>query len=65
VPANPIDHTAGYARFDVGAWYALHRRVTLYANGEDIFDRHYEDVAGFPALGATIRAGVRFKVGGE
>lgn len=65
VPPAPIDHTAGYARFDVGAWYAVHRRVTLYANGENIFDRHYEDVAGFPALGATIRAGVRFKVGGE
>src|SRR3954465_3184594 len=65
VPATPIDHTAGYARFDLGAWYAVHRRVTLYANGENIFDRHYEDVAGFPALGATIRAGVRFRVGGE
>jgi len=65
VPPAPIDHTAGYARFDVGAWYAVHRRVTLYANGENIFDRHYEDVAGFPALGATFRAGVRFKVGGE
>jgi len=62
---EPIDHTAGYARFDVGAWYAVHRRVTIYANGENIFDRHYEDVAGIPALGATIRAGVRFRVGGE
>jgi outer membrane cobalamin receptor len=65
VPPEPIDHTAGYARFDMGAWYAVHRRVTIYANGENIFDRHYEDVAGIPALGATIRAGVRFRVGGE
>ena len=29
VPPTPIDHTAAYARFDVGAWYAVHRRVTL------------------------------------
>ena len=65
VPLAPIDHAAGYVRFDLGAWYAVHRRITLYANGENIFDRPYEDVAGFPALGATIRAGVRFRVGGE
>jgi vitamin B12 transporter len=59
------DHTISYARFDLGAWFAVHRRVTLYANGENIFDRHYQDVLGYKGQLATIRAGVRFRVGGE
>ena len=63
VPA--VDHTAGYARFDVGAWYAVHRRVTAYANIENLTNRKYEDVAGYPGLKANFRAGLRFRLGGE
>ncbi len=59
------DHTDAYARWDAGAWYEVHRHVTLYANAENIFDQSYQDVVGFKGQLATIRAGVRFKVGGE
>jgi outer membrane cobalamin receptor len=59
------DHTDAYARWDIGAWYAVHHRVTIYADGENIFDRHYQDVLGFKGQLATIRAGVRFRIGGE
>lgn len=59
------DHTDAYARWDAGAWYAVHRRVTLYANGENIFDRSYQDVLGYKGQLATIRAGLRFRLGGE
>jgi len=31
-----FDHTAGYARFDMGAWYAVHRRVTILLRTEKI-----------------------------
>jgi outer membrane cobalamin receptor len=61
----PIDHTAAYARFDLGAWYAIHPRVTAYANIENLLNRKYEEVAGYPGLKANFRAGLRFRLGGE
>ncbi len=60
-----IDHVAGYARFDVGAWYAFDRHVTAYANVENATDRRYEEVVGYPALKANFRAGLRFVIGGS
>ena len=61
----PVDHTPGYARVDLGAWYAIDRHVTAYANVYNALDRHYEEVAGYPALKANFRAGMRFRFGGE
>ncbi len=62
---TPITHAAGYARVDLGGWYAVHPRVTLYANVENLLDRNYNEVVGYPSLGANVRAGMRFRVGGE
>ena len=61
----PVNHTAGYARVDLGGWFALNRYVTAYANIENLLNRRYEEVAGYPALKANFRAGMRFRVGGE
>jgi outer membrane cobalamin receptor len=61
----PVNHADGYARVDVGGWYALHPRVTAYANVENLLDRDYNEVVGYPGLGASFRAGLRFRVGGE
>ncbi len=60
-----IDHAAGYARIDLGGWYAITTRVTAYANIENALNRHYNEVVGYPALGANFRAGMRFRLGGE
>lgn len=60
-----FDHAAGYVRADVGGWYAVHPRVTLYANVENALDRRYNEVVGYPALPVNVRAGVRLRVGGE
>jgi outer membrane cobalamin receptor len=60
----PVNHAAGYARFDVGAWRAITSRVTAYLNIENLFNRHYEEAAGFPALRVNFRAGMRFRIGG-
>jgi vitamin B12 transporter len=60
-----VNHAAGYARVDLGGWYAVTSRITAYANLENAFDKQYQEVVGFPALGANVRAGVRFRVGGE
>jgi vitamin B12 transporter len=60
-----IDHAAGYVRADVGGWYAVHPRVTAYANLENAMDRRYNEVVGYPALPINFRAGLRFRIGGE
>lgn len=61
----PQNHTAGYARFDVGGWRRINRYITAYANIENLLNKHYEDVSGFPGLGINFRAGMRFHIGGE
>jgi outer membrane cobalamin receptor len=60
-----IDHAAGYVRVDLGGWYALSSRVTAYVNVGNIFDKQYQEVVGYPALGTNFRAGMRFRIGGE
>ncbi len=61
----PITHTAGYARFDLGGWYEVRHRITAYANVENLLNRKYEDIPGYPGLKANFRAGLRFRLGGE
>jgi len=60
-----IDHAAGYALVNVGGWFAVNRCMTAYINVENVLNRRYNEVVGYPALGANFRAGVRFRVGGE
>jgi outer membrane cobalamin receptor len=60
-----IDHAAGYARVDLGGWYAMNSRITAYVNIENVLDKHYQEVVGYPALTANFRAGMRFRIGGE
>jgi outer membrane cobalamin receptor len=61
----PIAHAAGYARVDLGGWYAITSRITAYANVENALNDHYNEVVGYPALSANFRAGMRFRIGGE
>jgi outer membrane cobalamin receptor len=61
----PIYYAAGYARVDIGGWYNLTRHVTMYANLNNGFNNHYNEVLGYPALKANFRAGLRFRLGGE
>jgi iron complex outermembrane receptor protein/vitamin B12 transporter len=60
-----IDHAPGYVRVDMGGWYAFSSRITAYVNLQNAFDAHYNEVVGYPALGVNVRAGMRFRIGGE
>jgi vitamin B12 transporter len=60
-----IDHAAGYARVDLGGWYAVNSRITAYVNVENALNQHYNEVVGYPALTANFRAGLRFRIGGQ
>ena len=61
----PIYYAAGYARTDFGGWYSLTRNISAYANLNNAFNNHYNEVLGYPALGVNVRAGLRFRFGGE
>lgn len=60
-----ITHAAGYVRADLGGWYAVRPRLTVYVNVENALDRRYNEVVGYPALPVNFRAGMRFRIGGE
>ncbi|MBA3912860.1 MAG: TonB-dependent receptor, partial [Acidobacteriales bacterium] len=60
-----ITHAAGYSLVNLGGWYRLTSRITAYANLENVLNQSYNEVVGYPALGANIRAGMRFRIGGE
>ena len=60
-----VDHAAGYVRADASGWYELQRHVTAFLAFENLLNKHYEEAAGFPALKANFRAGLRFRFGGE
>ena len=61
----PVTYAAGYARVDFGGWHALNSRMTVYVQVGNALNRHYEEAAGYPALRANFRAGMRFRVGGD
>ena len=60
-----LDHAAGYVRADIGGWYAITSRIAAIVNVENLLNQHYNEVVGYPALGANFRAGMRFRIGGE
>ena len=60
-----IDHAAGYALVNTGGWFAVNRYMTAYVNVENVLNRRYNEVVGYPALKANFRAGMRFRLGGE
>ncbi len=62
---NDFYHAAGYARVDLGGWYAINSRIAAYADVGNAFNDHYNEVVGYPALTANFRAGLRFRIGGE
>jgi vitamin B12 transporter len=60
-----IHHAAGYARIDLGAWYAFTSRITGYVNVDNALNKQYNEVVGYPGLRGNFRAGLRFRLGGE
>jgi outer membrane receptor protein involved in Fe transport len=63
IPAQ--DHASGYALVNIGGWFAVNRYMTAYVNVENVLNRRYNEVVGYPALKANFRAGMRFRLGGE
>jgi vitamin B12 transporter len=60
-----INHAPGYVLVNTGAWFGVTSRIAAYVNVENLMNRSYNEVVGYPALGINFRAGMRFRVGGE
>jgi len=52
-----------YARLDARAHVGLGHGLEALVMSENLLDRKYQEVLGYPALGRSLRAGVRFRSG--
>ena len=41
------------------------RLLEAFVVGENVFDERYQEVLGYPALGRSVRAGLRLRTGGR
>ncbi|MGB2714883.1 MAG: TonB-dependent receptor [Vicinamibacterales bacterium] len=55
--------SAGYAVVHTGVNWRAPRGIDVFARVTNLFDRHYEEVLGFPALGRGVMAGIRVAAG--
>jgi vitamin B12 transporter len=55
----------GYVRWDTSAIVPLRHGLSFTAHIDNLFDKHYSDAIGYPALGYNYRVGIRYVWGGE
>jgi outer membrane receptor protein involved in Fe transport len=60
-----VNRNPGYARFDLATRYEFARGISLYARSTNLFDKKYQDVVGFPALGRDVRVGMSYRFSGR
>lgn len=60
-----ITRNPGYARWDTSAIVPLRYGLSFTAHVQNLFDNHYQDAIGYPALGYSYRLGLRFTWGPE
>ncbi len=58
-----ITRNPGYQRLDVRGRVRLYRGLEAFVIGENVLDEEYQEVLGYPALGRSVRAGLRFRTG--
>ena len=54
-----------YTRLDARVRVRLVDAVEAFLVGENLLDAHYQEVLGYPALGRTLRGGLRLGLGGR
>ena len=60
-----LSRNPGYARFDLATSYDVGRGITTYVRAADLFDKRYQDVIGYPALGRDVRVGLNYRFSGK
>jgi outer membrane cobalamin receptor len=59
-----LTENPGHARVDARLRVALWAGLEAFVAAENLFDRQYQEVLGYPALGRALRGGLRFRAGG-
>ena len=60
-----LDSNEGYSRVDARVRVRVGARLEAFVVGENVFDAQYQEVLGYPALGRSLRAGLRLRTGGR
>ena len=58
-----LEENEGHARVDLRARVRLSSRLEALVVAENVLDREYQEVLGYPSLGRSVRAGLRFRSG--
>jgi vitamin B12 transporter len=58
-----LEENGAYTRVDVRARIRLGRGLEAFAVAENLFDRAYQEALGYPALGRSVRGGLRYRTG--
>jgi vitamin B12 transporter len=58
-----LTENEGYTRLDARARVRIVRGLEAFVAGENLADSAYQEALGYPALGRTFRAGLRFRTG--
>jgi len=59
-----ITSNPSWVRWDVAATVPVHYGFSVTTRVENLFDRHYQDAVGYPALGRNFRLGMKYVWGG-
>ena len=60
-----LTRNAGYARVDLAGSFDVRQGLTAFGRVENLFDKRYQEVLGFPALRRGYMLGMRYLWGGE
>jgi vitamin B12 transporter len=56
-----LTENRAYTRVDARAHLHVGKALELFATGENLFDARYQEVLGYPALGRSVRVGIRLR----
>ena len=59
-----LEEAPAYTRVDARVHGRINHLLEAYAAAENVLDRKYEEVLGYPAPSRSVRVGLRFRTGG-
>jgi vitamin B12 transporter len=59
-----LTQNEGYLRVDARARLRLGHGLEAFVVGENVLDEEYQEALGYPALGRSVRGGIRYRSGG-
>lgn len=62
LPNRNLD--AAYQKLDLGASCQINHALSVYADLQNVLNRHHDEAFGYPALPFTFRSGIRITLGG-